>query len=246
MSRRRKILLVASVTLAIAVGVFILAGPTMQRSLFYPKPRSLPPVVGQTTDQLLSRLQEVLDTNAPIVAQSLQPGLSDAQISTLESQGGFILSADLRALYHWHNGISTNSTVGLLPGQRFLPLDEMVLERALYHQQLSSATIAQRAESVVFAGHRKGWLQVLDDGAGDGYFYDPKRTDAEGAFFQHFAETGYYVWFPSFRNFLAGVIECFETRAVKITPDTKGLDEDSVRTQKIWERLGKTSETGSE
>jgi hypothetical protein len=216
----------------------------MLRSFFYPKPPGLPPVVGQSTDQLLTRLQEVLDTSAPIVAQSLQPGLSDAQISTLESQGDFILSADLRALYHWHNGISSNSTVCLLPGQRFLPLDEMVLKRALFHQQLRSATFAQRAAAAVFAGHRKSWLQVSDDGAGDGYFYDPKRTDAEGAFFQHVAETGYYVWFPSFRNFLAGIIECFETRAVKMTPDTRRLDEDSVLTQKIWERLGKTSETG--
>lgn len=244
MSRRRKIQLVAFLALAMTVGVLILAGPVAQRAFFYPKPRALPPVVGQSADQLFSRLQALLETNAPIVAQSLQPGLSDAQISALESQGGFLLSADLRALYHWHNGISTNSTVGLLPGHRFLPLDVMVRERALYHQHLASATLVQRAASAVFAGHRKGWLQVLDDGAGDGYFYDPKRTDAEGSFFMHFAETGYYVWFPSFRNFLAGVIECFETGAVKIAPDTRSLDENSAQTQKIWERLGKASETG--
>jgi cell wall assembly regulator SMI1 len=216
----------------------------MQRSFFYPRPRGLPPAVAQTTDQLLGRLQAVLETNAPIVAQSLQPGLSDSQISTLESQGGFLLSADLRALYHWHNGMSTNSTIGLLPGQRFLPLDEMVLKRALNRQQLRSATTVQRAAYAAFAGHRKSWLQVLDDGGGDGYFYDPNRTDAEGAFFKHFAEGGDYLWFPSFRNFLAGVIECYETRAVKIAPDARRLDQDSAQTMKIWERLGKSRETG--
>jgi cell wall assembly regulator SMI1 len=245
MPRTRKILLIASVSIVAAVGVLILAGPSLQRSFFYPKPRRLPPVVSQTTEQLLVRLQTVLETNTPIVAQSLQPGLSDAQISTLESQGGFRLSEELRALYRWHNGMSTNSTVGLLPGQRFLPLDENVRKRALVRQQLDSATSSQRAAFAVFAGHRKGWVQVLDDGAGDGYFYDPKRTDAEGAFFHHFAEVGYYVWFPSLRNFLSGVIECFETRAVRAAADGRSLEEDSDLTEKIWERLAKTSESGS-
>jgi cell wall assembly regulator SMI1 len=244
MARKRKTLLVVVVALVVVFGVLILAGPTLQRSFFYPKPRDLPPVVGQTTSQLLTRLQAVLETNAPIVVRALQPGLSDSQISTLESQGAFRLSEDLRALYHWHNGMSSNSAIGLLAGQRFLPLDEMVLERTLEHQEVGSATSVQRAAFAVFVGHKKSWLQVLDDGAGDGYFYDPKRTDAEGAFFYNSAENGYYVWFPSLRNFLAGVIECFETRAVKTASDSTSLDEDFHQTQKIWERLGKTSETG--
>jgi len=235
MTRPRKIILTACVLAAGVVVVAILAAPSMQRSFFYPKPRSLPPVVGETTVQLLARLQATLETNAPLVAQSLQPGLSDAQISELETQGGFRLSGDLRALYRWHNGMPTNSTVGLLPGQRFVPLDEVVAERALMRQQSS---VAFR----VFAGHRKSWLHILDDGAGDGYFYDPERTDAQGAFFFHFAEVGHYIWFPSLRNFLSGVIECYQTQAVKVATDGKSLDEDSGRTEKIWRRLGKSRE----
>jgi hypothetical protein len=31
-------------------------------------------------------------------------------------------------------------------------------------------------------------VQILDDGAGDGYFYDPERADAEGSFFYHMAD----------------------------------------------------------
>ena len=235
MTRPRKIILTACVLAAGVVVVAILAGPSMQRSFFYPKPRSLPPVVGETTVQLLARLQATLETNAPLVAQSLQPGLSDAQISELETQGGFRLSGDLRALYRWHNGMPTNSTVGLLPGQRFVPLAEVVAERALIGRQSSLAF-------TVFAGHRKSWLHVLDDGAGDGYFYDPDRPDAQGAFFFHFAEVGHYIWFPSLRNFLSGVIECYQTQAVKVATDGKSLDEDSGRTEKIWSRLGKSRE----
>ena len=241
-TRARKALLAAVVLAAVIVVAILLVAPSIQRSLFYPKPRSLPPVVSQSIDQLLTRLESVLETNAPIVASTLQPGLSDAQIAALESQGGFRLSDELRALYRWHNGMATHCTVGLLAGQRFVPLDEVVRTRASVGRQVASGSAIQRAAFSAFAGHRSGWIQVLDDGAGDGYFYDPHRTDAEGAFFRHFAEAGYYLWFPSVRNFLAGVIECFESRAVKVARDGKSLDEDFDRTQAIWERFGRTIE----
>ena len=235
-------LLIAVAVVAAIVVTLIVAGPSMQRSFFYPKARGLPPVVSQTTEELLARLQAVLETNAPIVARSLQPGLTDAQIAALEVQGGLRLSDDLRALYRWHNGITTNSAVGLLAGQRFVPLDEVVRERALVAQQVATGSAVQRSAFSVFAGHRTGWVQVLDDGAGDGYFYDPKRTDAEGAFFHHFAEMSYYVWFPSLRNFLAGIVECYESQAIKVAADGKSLDENFDRTEKIWSRFAKSSE----
>ena len=231
----------AAVGVIIIVGL-VLAAPSIQRSFFYPKPRSLPPVVSQTTEQLLTRLQTVLETNAPIVAAALQPGLSDAQIVALELQGGFRLSDDVRALYRWHNGIVKTSRIGLLPGQRFVPLEEVVQEQSLLGQQASSASWGQRAAYSVFAGHRKGWIHVLDDGAGDGYFYDPKRTDPEGAFFYHFAEDRHYLWFPSVRNFLAGVIEGYESRAVRSGDNGQSLEEDFDHTQKIWERFARSSE----
>lgn len=242
MTRARKALMTTAAIVVLIVVGLILAAPSIQRSIFYPMPRSLPPVVSQTTEQLLARLQAVLESNAPVVANALQPGLSDAQIAELESQGGFRLSGDLRALYRWHNGIDRNSTIWLTAGQRFVPLDEVVQVRSGIGQQVASASGVQRAAYFVFAGHRTGWIQVMDDGSGDGYFYDPKRQEAEGAFFHYFAETSYYLWFPSLRNYLTGLIECYETQAVRVSPDGKTLDEDFERTQKIWERFAKSSE----
>ena len=220
MTRKRKFTIIAA---ALAVGVvagLIFTAPSLQRSFFYPRPRNLPPVVSSGTEQLLAKLQLTLETNAPAVVHSLQPGLSETQISALEAQGRFRLSADLRALYRWHNGMTTNTTLGLLPGQRFLPLEECVAERAMIGQQKGAAY-------AVFVGHRKSWVHVLDDGAGDGYFFDPEREETGGAFFYHMAESGYYIWFPSFRNFLSGVIECYETRCVK----TLGRRKESRRGQ---------------
>ncbi len=242
MTRKRTVLMVVAGIASGVVVALVLAAPSLQRSFFYPKPRNLPPVVSQNVEQLLAKLQAAIETNAPAVSQALQPGLSEAQISALESQGGFRLSANLRAFYRWHDGMTTNTTLGLLPGQRFLPLEQCVAERVMIGQQTGAAASAQRAAFAVFAGHRKNWVHVLDDGAGDGYFYDPERTEGNGAFFYHMAEGGYYVWFPSFKNFLSGVIECYETRCVRLSADGKSLDEDGTKTEKIWQRLARASE----
>src|SRR5689334_19576470 len=103
MTRRKKVLLSATIIFIALVTLLIVPGPLMLRSVLYPKPKGLPQVVSFTTDQLLARLQLVLATNAPMVAQSLQPGLPDAQILALENEGGFRLSKKLKALYRWHN-----------------------------------------------------------------------------------------------------------------------------------------------
>jgi cell wall assembly regulator SMI1 len=244
MTRKWRILIIVAAVAVGAMAALILAGPALQRAFFYPKPHGLPPVVSQSVEQLLAHLQSALDTNLPIVAQVLQPGLSEAQISAQEAQGGFRLPGDLRALYRWHNGMATNATLGLLPGQRFLSIEECVGERAMMRQQTGAAPSAQRTAFSVFAGHRRSWVHVLDDGAGDGYFYDPERTEAEGAFFYYMAEGGYYVWFPSFRNFLSGVIECYESHCVRLSADGRSLDSDASGMEKIWQHLAKASESG--
>ena len=224
----------------VVVGIFLF-GPFLQRSIFYPKPRTLPAVVAATTPQLLSRLGSLLETNAPAVAKALQPGLSLDQIAALESEGGFRLTEDLKALYRWHNGVATNSSLGLLPGHHFPPLDELVRERALVRSQVASSSGAQRVAYAMFAGHRTDWLELFPDGAGDGYFYDPHRSEAEGSFFCHVSEVGYYVWFPSFGNFLTGVIECYETGVIKASANGSGFDQDYDRSEKIWQRLATMS-----
>ena len=56
----------------------------------------------------------------------------------------FTSIADLKALYRWHNGMSTNSAPGFLPGQRFLPLDEFARRRTLLRQQFAAESAIQR------------------------------------------------------------------------------------------------------
>jgi cell wall assembly regulator SMI1 len=227
------------------VVLLITALPSMLRSFFYPKPDRLPPCVEATMEELLPRLQTVLEKDAPMVAHSLQPGLSDKKIAQLETEGGFHLSNELKSLYRWHNGTASNMLFGLLPGQQFPPLENVVAKHKILHQQLSSTSGIQKAAAFVFTSHMKSWIHVFDDGAGDGYFYDPERAESEGAFFFHFNQTAQFVWFPCFRNFLSGVIECYETGVVKTAPDGKVLNEDYEKSQKIWDKFGKDSENGT-
>ena len=238
----RSILIIVAVVIGMIAGICLFVGPAMQRAFFYPRPHALPTVVSETTDTLLNRLQLVLEKHAPIMAKALQPGLSAARIAELEVQGGFHLSEDLKALYHWHNGMPRGSTVGIIPGHRFIPLEEVVQEGDFLAQQLKSASFMQRLAFSVFAAHRKRWVQVLNDGSGDGYFYDPERADSDGAFFFSFSETRSYVWFPSFRNFLSGAIEAYESGAIKPIADGIEFDEDYEKTLKIWMRLGESND----
>jgi hypothetical protein len=231
-----KKLLVGVASAAIVIVIIVVGTIRAKRSFFYPNPPKLPPVVAQSTDELLSRLQSVLQDKAPEVARRLQPGISDQQIGALETKGNFRLPEDLKAFYRWHNGMSTNDWRDFVPGNFFWPLEDVLAERAALAAQLKTNTPAQRRAYQIFAGHRNTWLTILPDGAGDGYFYDPERN----SFFYHFAENGSYHWFPSFRNFLAGVIECYETGAFFTTnaANRVQLEEDYERSGKIWNRLG--------
>ncbi len=224
-----------------AVVILVITAPSIQRSIFYPEASNLPPMVNQTTEQLLTQLQAVMEVRAPTVLQALQPGLQHDRIAELESEGKFQLPDELRALYRWRNGMPSNALIGFLPGHRFVPLDEVVKDKALRSQQVDSSSVVARTGFAVFSGHRMNWICVLDDGAGDGYFFDSERSITNGPFFYHIAEIGYYVWFPSVRNFLAGVIECYESGAVTVGADGS-LTEDFDKTAQILKRFGKSTE----
>jgi cell wall assembly regulator SMI1 len=236
MSLSKKVGIASAVFIALAL-VFIIAGRRATRSFFYPKPGKMPPIVGQTTDELLARLQAVLEKHAPHLSRSLQPGISDTRIRELETQGKFQLSEELRAMYRWHNGTTNNNGEGeLIPMAWFWPLDKAVEARNGLAMQVESGTAAQQAAFNTFAGHTRPWVSIFPDGAGDGYYFDPERN----SFFHNFAETGSYLWFPSFKNFLAGVIECYESGAIFTTNGTNGLalEQDFDKTETIWNCFG--------
>ncbi len=235
------LLIVGVVGIAAGAILFVLIeGPMLffpPAGVMYPRAPAMPSAVRETAEDLLARLERLLRDRAPDVLTSLQRGLNDAQIDALQSKHGFVLPPDLRALYRWRNGALRGSRLDVFADHWFSPLDEALAARDVLRRQIQASTPVQQQAHAAYAGHRDGWLDVIVDLAGDGYFFDPGRSEAEGSFFFCFAEDGSYVFFPAFRNFLAGTIEGHESGV--LTFGSHGAETaDFVKAREIWRRYG--------
>ena len=238
----RRWLLVLAIALALWVAIasrrsMIGGYPRPTALQMYPRAPAMPPVVGDTVETLLARYESFLASRGPAVLASLQPGLDDAAIDSLESRHAFKLPHDLRALYRWRNGTGRASPLDAFPDHRFIPLDEAIAERDTLHAQVARSTPVQREAHATYAGHRNSWLGIIMDPAGDGYFFDPLRSEKEGSFFFSFAEDGTYIFYPAFRNFLAAIVQGNESGIFKIG-EAGAETVDFNRAQALWERYG--------
>lgn len=202
----------------------------------YPIATNMPPVVDESLDSLLSRLDAILLEKAPDVASSLQEGLSEQEISSLEAKYSVELSNELKSLFGWHDGISRTSGFYLTPLHEFFPLQDALNARAELDKQLQVAP--PHAKQML--GPRLSWVPLFQDVAGDGYYFDPDRKPEHGAIFFNFAETGSYKFFPSLKNVIAGLIECYETGCY--SPNASGqIKGDFARASEVWMKYGSDS-----
>jgi cell wall assembly regulator SMI1 len=205
------------------------------REFLYPRPAILPASVTDGVGTALRRFESALAKHAPEVLRGLQPGLSDEEISAVQSKHNIRLTDELRALYRWRDGSLAGLQVQLIPHMRFVSLAEAAWMRDQTRSDVAGQGLAQRMMFELFAGHRKGWLTVLDDGSGDGYFYDDSRRGNAGSYFYCFAEDNTYRFFPSIANFLIGAAECYESGIYR--HDKSGtLSEDFERSHSLWRR----------
>lgn len=236
--RRKQIMVGVAVLLVFTVSAIIyLSGRKALMTFLYPSAPPMPPVVQATASELLVQLEGELRTKFPVIFAALQPGLSDSEITALETQGGVKLNEDLRALYRWHNGMGTNTSLTFFTGHYFPPL-EYVIGDLNVTKNSTPLSGAQSAAVNLFAGHTQGWLDIFPDGAGDGFVYDTRRKDSEGAFFYHFTEVSDFVYFPAVRNFLAATVESIKTGGYFPAKDGKSMEEDYDKVALIWKKYG--------
>jgi len=225
------------ITVLVALGF---RAKTGMRNFLYPHAPPMPSVVGESMPDILAHLELVLKTNAPSVLAELQPGLSAEAIAKLEQQYHVQIPDDIKMIYEWHDGAPNKTNLlndGFIPGHIFLSLEDTLADRAMAWQ---GASATQLAVGNAIVGYRRSWIHLFDDGAGDGYWFDPQRQPAEGAVFYNFTETGSFVFFSSAKNLMAGVARCYESGAfhMKLNTSPPELDEDYQMAGKIWGDFG--------
>jgi cell wall assembly regulator SMI1 len=222
-----------SILLAI-LSVFI---PVPSPEVAYPHAPAMPPVVTISIDDLIPQYEAFLRTKAPVVFSALQPGLTNSQIDGIETKYSLKLPLDLRALYQWRNGTPRIASVNTFPDHEFVPLEIALANRGELRKQVKAGTPEQQQAYSAYAGHRDSWVGLIVDAAGDGHFFDPKRSESEGSFFFCMAEDGNYVFYPAFRNYLAAVVEGEKSGIFVSGPQGVGTA-DFAKAQELWCRYG--------
>ena len=211
--------------------------PVPSPEKMYPQAPAMPPIVTTPVEDLLSQYESFLGSNAPTVLSALQSGLTDSEIDTLERQHGLKLPADLRSLYRWRNGTPRSANIDVFPDHEFVPLDVALTNRNDLRKEVKADGVEQQRAYAAFAGHRDAWVGLIVDLAGDGYFFDPSRTQSQGSFFFCFAEDGRYMFYPAFRNYLAAVLDGQKSGVFLSGP--RGVETaDFVRAAQLWGRFG--------
>ncbi|WP_046242441.1 SMI1/KNR4 family protein [Hymenobacter terrenus] len=117
----------------------------------------------------LNRVARWLAAQAPhILSESLNPGATEEQITTLETAVGQPLPDDYKALYRRHNGLNEDAGNfgNFFYGLSFLPLAEVEVQHN-YRVQTSEPAPLQKAHSSLKADNaqRPLWLYLGFDGS---------------------------------------------------------------------------------
>lgn len=191
--------------------------------------------------EILRRLTSILQAKAPRVLTGLQPGLSVQAIGKLERQYTVHLPSDIKAIYQWHDGArygATDPGDNFIPLHRFVPLEEM-LKREATRANRPAAWFRDTVARTVF-GYRDRWFCLLDDGGGNGCFFDLTRKPSQGAIFCTFTEENKLTYFPSPKNLMAGITTCYAQGAyhVKIARSRLEFEENVGQSMTIWKEFG--------
>jgi hypothetical protein len=194
------------VAITVAIGVFVYILVTVLFRASRPVQRlSMPAVVEEPMEAILQSLETELNTHNSAVIASLYPGISDEELRQAEASLGRSIHPEMKALYRWHNGLAND--MELFPGHGFLPLGLAIQTNRELTEQYRD-----KGFSLLMA-HEKHWLILFPDSAGDGYYYDPVKDYETGGVFYNFREAGYYRYFPSIKNLLKALVECYRQGA---------------------------------
>jgi len=190
-----------------------------------PRPPKMPPVVVETIDDILQSLESELAKHRPEIIPFLEPGATPEELEQAQTTLGTALHPEMQALYRWHNGLDNSQE--LFPGHGFWSLETAI-------QTNQELWIQYEEKGVGFLmAHERNWLSLFPDAAGDGYYYNPQKEYEAGGVFYNFREAGYYRYFPSIKNLLKAIVECYQNGVYP-----QGAEPDFDREDKIMNKYG--------
>jgi cell wall assembly regulator SMI1 len=193
------------------------------RRASYPVATMMPSPPTESLSGILQQLDSQIETHSPKTFASLRPGLSHDELVKIESKYDLRLTKEIRELYEWHDGLSVNSGTSFFGVHQFPPLEHLAQSRQAMAQGLSDATGLQRGVYWLLCGHRKNWIELFPDGAGDGYFVDPTRNPNQGAVFYNFNETGDYQFYPTLSSLMMAISACYEAEIYDDSNDAASI-----------------------
>jgi cell wall assembly regulator SMI1 len=185
-----------------------------------PASARMPPVVDSNMQTILGALGTELEQNQAGIREFLQPGISESRLAEIEARLGYPIDPDVKALYRWHDGLASGTE--LFPGYEFLSL-----EQALQTNTDLAQAYAEKGLGPLMASEAS-WLTLFPDPAGDGYYYDYRAEYARGGIFFNFRESGYFIYFPSLKNLLSAIIDCYRQGVYKGTETTDFAAEQQI------------------
>lgn len=138
--------------------------------------------------EVLRKVKQWLDTNAPQIGGGLNPGASDQEIEQFISDSGLSLPDEWSELYRWSNGQPEDS-IGVFFGVRFLPIEEVQSTMALWadllemNEEFDEGDIYSEPDGYIkklYANDK--WVPITHDDCGNhiGIDLDPDSQGAPG------------------------------------------------------------------
>lgn len=185
-------------------------------------------------ESVLADLEAWLKASYRAAHGSLQPGLSDEEMTDLLADWPYTLSEDVRALYRWHDGFE-DAQVELLPGLSFFPLAEaLALGGALW--EVSSAQAQKggvdffpRAVLPIFSDGRNDVVLLVQGDSG------PSPSTPAQVVALHRGQRLYA--FQRLEDLLAASLELLKGGVYRVDQERDRVElADEAAAQKVWRR----------
>jgi cell wall assembly regulator SMI1 len=171
----------------------------------------------------LDRILTWIQTVKPTLAETLQPGLSKAEIKKKTENLPFDLSQEIYELYQWHNGTNDKMECWFFAEYNFNSLDESL---ALYQKLMSWQDEFQTEFHEMW---NSMWFPLFVLDIKENLFTvcaDEKLQNSP--ILKYFIESGETIKYKSLTNMMLVIAECYETGVYYVDEIGIDFDEDEV------------------